>query len=391
MKRSFINIFERKGAAERTCVAERKGAAERKGFAMKPFAGFAAAAVLLASCEEWEPVYTLKYDDPANYERVTMTPTHTIAQLASLYEIGTPKSFTDDIIVAGKVSSSDESGNFYKSFYIQDETGGIEVKIGRSSLYSDYKEGQTVYVNLSGLTIGMYGFKTYKEYADGPSGGNGLVQIGLEDPTNEYETSYIEVESIINNHIFRGADGPKVTPVVLTEKELPGRNATLKDCPSLGKLVTIKGLKYSNKIFTLAYIDSNLDKKSSSNRIFLSDQTWGIDTWAMSKNLFVQKLDEGLFDSVKIGNSGDYNYGTVADHKDVIRRNAAAATVSQYFTCGGTELAIRTSGFAKFSDQQIPAEVLNGTATIDVTGVLSLYQGDIQITINSIDDIVVNK
>ena len=109
------------------------------------------------------------------------------------------------------------------------------------------------------------------------------------------------------------------------------------------------------------------------------------------RELFVKKLDEGAFDSVKIGNSGDYNYGTVADHKDVIRRNAAAATVSQYFTCGKTEVAVRTSGFAKFSDKEIPADVLNGTATIDVTGVLSLYQGDIQITINSIDDIVVHK
>lgn len=358
---------------------------------MKSFAGFAAAAVLLASCEEWEPVYTLKYDEPANYERVTMTPTHTIAQLAAMYEIGTPKTFTDDLIIAGKVNSSDQSGNFYKSFYIQDETGGIEVKIGKSSLYSDYKEGQTVYVNLAGLSIGMYGYKTLKQYADGPSGGNGLVQIGLEDPTNEYETSYIELDPIINTHVFRGADGEKVSPVVLTESTLPGRTATLKDCPSLGKLVTIKGLKYSGKIFTLAYIDSNLDKKSSSNRIFLSDDTWGVTTWAMSKSLFVKKLDEGAFDSVKIGNSGDYNYGTVADQKDVIRRNAAAATVSQYFTCGKTEVAVRTSGFAKFSDKEIPAEVLNGTATIDVTGVLSLYQGDIQITINSIDDIVVHK
>lgn len=373
MKRSFISIFERKAAA------------------MKPFAGFAAAAVLLASCEEWEPVYTLKYDEPANYERVTMTPTHTIAQLAAMYEIGNPKTIEEDIIIAGKVNSSDQSGNFYKSFYIQDETGGIEVKVGRSSLYSDYKEGQTVYVDLHGLTIGMYGYKTLKEYADGPSGGNGLVQIGLEDPTNEYETSYIEVEPIINAHIFRGQDGDKVKPVVLTEKDLPGRTATLKDSPVLGKLVTIKGLKYSDKIFTLAYIDSNLDKKASSNRIFLSDQTWGVTTWAMSKNLFVQKLDEGAFDSVKIGNSGDYNYGTVADHKDEIRSNAAAATVSQYFTCGKTELAVRTSGFAKFGDAEIPAEVLNGTATIDVTGVLSLYQGDIQLTINSLDDIVVNK
>ena len=355
------------------------------------FISIFAALAVFASCEEWEPVLTLKYDEPANYERVKMTPTHTIAQVAAMYEIGTPKTITEDIIIEGKVSSSDQAGNFYKSFYIQDATGGIEIKVGRSSLYSDYKEGQTVYVNLSGLTIGMYGFKTLKNYADGPSGGNGLVQIGLEDPTNEYETSYMELEALVNTHVLRGEIGEKVKPAVLTESMLPARDATLKTCPYLGQLVTIKGLKYANEIFTLAYIDSNLDKKASSNRIFLSDKTWGVDTWAMSKYLFIENLDKGLFDSVQIGNSGDYNYGTVADHKEQIRANADAATVSQYFKCGSRELVIRTSGYAKFSDEKIPQEVLDGTATVEVTGILSLYQGDIQIVVNSLDDIKVVK
>ena len=348
------------------------------------------ALLLLASCQEWDPVFTLENREPENYEPVHMTPTHTIAQIAKDYTPGNPYMVNDEVIIAGKVSSSDEQGNFYKSIYIQDETGGIELKLGKSSLYSDYKPGQTVYVNLLGMKVGMYGYKELKNYSDGPSGGSGMVQIGLDDPTQEYETSYIEEDAFIRQRVFRGERGDQVTPVELTEAQLPSRTATLATCPYLGKLVTVKGLKYADEIFTLVYLDSNVDTDLSSNRVFLSDKTWGVTTWAMSRNKFVQNLDAGLFDSAMIGNSGDYNHGTVADHREQLRSNASAATVSQYFTCGKTEVVVRTSGYARFADSEIPAAVLDKSRTVDITGVLTLYQGTIQLVINSLDDVKVN-
>ena len=240
------------------------------------------------------------------------------------------------------------------------------------------------------MKVGMYGYKELKNYSDGPSGGSGMVQIGLDDPTQEYETSYIEEDAFIRQRVFRGERGDKVTPVELTEAQLPSRTATLATCPYLGKLVTVKGLKYADEIFTLVYLDSNVDTDLSSNRVFLSDKTWGVTTWAMSKNKFVQNLDAGLFDSAMIGNSGDYNHGTVADHREQLRSNASAATVSQYFTCGKTEVVVRTSGYARFADSEIPAAVLDKSSTVDITGVLTLYQGTIQLVINSLDDVKVN-
>ena len=64
----------------------------------------------------------------------------------------------------------------------------------------------------------------------------------------------------------------------------------------------------------------------------------------------------------------------------------AAYAISQYFTMGKTEVQIRTSGFSKFGDYEIPADVLNGSRAINVTGILTMYQGSIQVTVNSQKD-----
>ena len=230
------------------------------------------ALILLASCQEFQPVLTGKYDEPASYDKVELEPTHTIAELADMYVNGKPWTIDEDIVIKGVVSTTDKPGNFYKSFYIQDETGGMEIKIGKNGLYNDYKPGQTVYIKCNGLTLGMYGYKS------GNYGGNGMVQLGFSDPTGEYETSYIEVPLIVDTHIIRGEAGEELVPEVITEKDLPGTMATLETCPYIGKLVTLKGLKYADETFTLLYLNSNLDKKASWNRIFLSDEAWGITT-----------------------------------------------------------------------------------------------------------------
>lgn len=369
------------------------------------FSILAAAVAILVSCDEWEPVYTFEYDEPESFVPVTLDQMKqmgrqiSIAELVARYVPGKgPVAVEDDVFIAGKVSSSDKSGNIYKSFYIQDGTGGVEIKAGRSSLYSDYHEGQTIYVLLKGLVVGMYGYKS------GNYGGNGMVQVGMEDPTGEYETSYIEVPSLIDKFIFKGELGTPVTPARISISDLPSSNATNATCRYLGELVHIDGLVYANKVFTLLYLDSNDNKKESSNRIFVADAQWGVDTWAMSKNLMSKYLEAGTWDAIKIGNSGDQKYGTVGDHKNAldVRGNLMngkhygdierqAGTVSQYFnvmeaTGSAKEVAIRSSGYGRFGDYKIPADIINGKP-LSVTGILSLYQGDIQITVNSYEDL----
>ena len=375
-----------------------------------------AALLALSSCglkEEFQPVFTGKYPAPEperywsddDFGRIT-----SIADLVSGYTIGQPK-VLGSTVIKGTVSTTDRPGNFYKSFYIQDETGGIEIKVGKNGLYNDYLLGQTVYVDCEDLTLGMYGYKS------GNYGGMGMAQLGFSDPSGSYETSYMEIPLLIDAHVLRGnpSELHPVTPAVITSaSQLPDpKTATQATNKLIGSMVTLKGLTYGNEVFCLLYLDSNQDKKSYTNRVFLSssnssDPTCGITTWAMSKEKMTEYLYSGIWDECKVGSGSTYaedeegNTLTVGSYRgenglydasingfNGIERTAYS--VSQYFKLGSTDIQIRTSGFCKFCDVEIDPEVLSGRATIDVTGVLTLYQGSFQLVVNNIDDITVNR
>lgn len=321
-------------------------------------AAFASLA-LLASCDEWEPVFTGNYGEADIYEPVTMTPNTTILELKKMYTEGTPLTIEKDIIIGGQVISEDKSGNIYKSLYIQDATAGIELKLGKNGLYNDYKLGQWVYVKCSGLTLGAY---------------NGMIQLGCEDPTKSYETSYMEAQYLIDTHVFRGKIG---TP--LTAKKVAETDLTKEE--NLGCYVELDGLTYGNEIFLLVYIDPNKDTKDNDNRIFFSDKTWGVTTWAMSKQGFINYLNSGVLDS------GATNTGRkVTDVKPILIKNASAYSVSQYFKMGSADVQVRTSGYARFADTQIDPAILSGNAKVNMKGILSIYKGQAQFTLIDLKD-----
>jgi hypothetical protein len=65
---------------------------------------------------------------------------------------------------------------------------------------------------------------------------------------------------------------------------------------------------------------------------------------------------------------------------------ATANYVSHYFKIGSTNVQVRTSGYAKFSDQKIDDAILGG-APISISGILTIYNGSAQISlITSPDD-----
>lgn len=342
---------------------------------------FAAALTLLASCDEWEPVFTGDYGKADVYKPVTLTPNKTIMELKSLYK-NAPVKIEDGIIIGGQVISEDRSGNIYKSIYIQDATGAIEVKIGKNSLYNDYKLGQWVYVKCSGLTLGAY---------------NGMIQLGYEDASGEYETSYLDVQYIIDTHIFRGELDTPLAPKKVAESDL------LKE-ENLGCYVEIDGLKYGSvknpkgEIFCLIYVDSSKDKKSDSNRIFLSstgkdykpvkDPSWGIKTWAMSKQGFISYLNSGVFDEGMLNDKSKH----ISDPelKSALIKNADAYAVSQYFRMGSTDVQVRTSGYAKFADTQIDQKILNG-AEVNLRGILTKFDGKPQFTLIDLNGVEITN
>ena len=373
-----------------------------------------AAALALVSCqslkEEWQPVFAFGDNEPASFvpvmeqdlmSRFGFTEFTTIKDLKALYK-SPGVEIRGNIWIKGQVTSSDRTGNIYRELYIQDETGGIDVKLGKSSLYSEYKVGQWVYVRCGGLTLGSY---------------NGMPQLGMEPDrtsTNEYETSYIDVQAIINEHVFKGIYAAQIVPTVATEADIKAACTRGYQHELWGKLVTIKGLRYGNEIFALLYPNSNLPHKSGNpeNRVFLStpqsgaaagvDYTWGIDTWALSKSHFIEILRAGNLDAAEVG-SGSTRYGPItgtprrylpagktldsfgsdADmtYKEIMIKYATANYVSHYFKLGSTDIQVRTSGYAKFADEKLDPAILTGTATVDITGILTIYDGAAQFTL----------
>lgn len=356
---------------------------------MKKFVYSLALACLLLPACDIEPLYIESDLNWKKTEPQTLQPTHTIRELAAMYQTGKPFVVNTDLIIGGQVISTDQPGNFYKSLYLQDATAGIELKIGRNGLYNDYKQGQWVYVNCRDLSIGMYGFKT------GNYGGSGMVQIGFSDPTGEYETSYIESPLLVNTRIIRGEQGIMPDPIVVaSSSDLPSSSDSQVGNSLLGKLVTLKNMYYRRETFALLYLDSTKDKTLYTNRVFLSDTngkdpTHGITTWAMSKMKMTEYLEAGLWDDCKIGSGSTFTGQTLADFKGdgtYPEVEKAAYSVSQYFTFQQAEIQVRTSGFCKFADLEIPEDVLSGRRALDMTGILTIYQGSLQLIVNSQDD-----
>ena len=310
-------------------------------------------ALMAVSCDEFPPV---NYDDPQPYKvygdaDFADSRLVTIAELKEMYRTS-PVDISEDIYIKAQVVSSDQSGNLYRTMYIQDASGAIELKMGTRNLYNDYKLGQWIYVRCQDLTLGDY---------------NGMVGLGYHSHDPKYETAYIENQYIIDTHIFRGETDDPVAPLELTS------DSQVKDKANFGRYVTLKGLTYQNLIFVILYYDPDGDHQDyQGNCVFLDEESgaagygnYGIDTWAISKNAFQALLDDPQFDFNgfdevdKSRFAGPYSY-----------------TVSQYFRTspemGGMDLQIRTSGYARFADTQIDQRILDGEP-FNATGILTYY------------------
>lgn len=160
-------------------------------------------AALFAGCNRWEdpefkaPVYTGPAANKTIADIKAMHPSLGTGAQDSICHHG------DTFIVKAVVVSSDEGGNCYKYLTIQDETGGIEIAIDRSSLFNEFPVGQTVYLNCEGLIVGDYHNKYQVGWVyEGSVGRIAPVAVprylskdGIPDPNNPLVAHPIEVNS----------------------------------------------------------------------------------------------------------------------------------------------------------------------------------------------------
>lgn len=247
----------------------------------------------LASCEK-------DYDTPDRVDRVRLETNSTIKELKALYK-GSPTIVTDNLVVWGVVTSTDQYGNNYRILCIQDDTAGLEIKLGARYSYTTFHPGDTIYMKAQGLCLGAY---------------HNYVTIGVEPAEgSSYENDFLDTDFKISRTIFRGYSGPEVTPVVVS-------NPSDLSSSLLSMRVTIKNALYSNG---------------------------DVSTWAYDK---------------------DNNPTTYT-------------ATSQYFNLGSTSIQVRTSIYATFALNPVPAV---GEA-VDITGTLTVYNTYYQMVLNNSTDV----
>lgn len=145
----------------------------------------------------------------------TMTANTTIADLKTTFDgqiVQCPMKDEDTqtpYIIHGRVISSDATGNIYKALVIQDETAAISLSINQGSTYNEYRLGQEVVLNVTGLYVGEY---------------NGLQQIGwLGDYNGEPQVTFMAWSEFLSHSELNGFPNNNVQYVNQNE-EWPSAN-----------------------------------------------------------------------------------------------------------------------------------------------------------------------
>ncbi len=130
-----------------------------------------------------------------------ITANATIADLKAIFKPGALTAVDQDLIIKGVVVADDRSGNYYRTFILQDETGGIEVLINQTNAYNFYPIGRELFVKCKGLVLGEY---------------NGVIQLGgyvfVEDGAQQLGDILALDEHIIKGKRV-GAPEPKVKTI----------------------------------------------------------------------------------------------------------------------------------------------------------------------------------
>ena len=195
------------------------------------------AALVITGC-----VHDDKYNEPNldGYQCADLTATMTLTQLRAKYTTTSftfPDNSTD--IVEGYVSSTDETGNIYKTIYIQDKpenpTQGFVISVDAVSTYTNYPQGSKIYVKLAGLSLGTYG---------------GVVQLGVKNGTETAATSVSRIpEKLVPTKIFRSCTvRANIVPKVMTSLQMVSANDQYIGC-----LIQMDNAEFDSRILCTNY------------------------------------------------------------------------------------------------------------------------------------------
>lgn len=235
--------------------------------------------VIMASFVVSGCVHDDKYTDPdlTGYGCAELVKTKTLQEVKALYTNQTyvfPENTTD--VIEGYVSSSDETGNIYKTIFIQDArenpTQGFVISVDAVSTYTRFPQGSKIYIKLNGLALGTYG---------------GLVQLGVKDMAPGAAANGVAriPEKMVATHIFKSCEEAKpIVPKTMTLAELGTANDRF-----LGCLVQIPDAEFDAKVLcsVFAPAGTSVDRQ-------LNDPTTSVTTRVVRNSGFASFANQTL-------------------------------------------------------------------------------------------------
>ncbi len=201
-------------------------------------------AVLSAGC------YT-KFDvpEPPNVSEPGLV-SCTISQLKGFTSAGY---IMEDLVVGGRITSSDSAQNFYKRCYIEDNSGGIQVLIDNYDIYSLYLVGDSVRLNVKGLAVGLrdgvacVGYPTESDYM-GPISSTVLLRQIMQTVESERITYPYDVtfDKLLPSDIGRLVEVEVYFPEVYSSTTVVKFVGSRELCDRLGNIAKLQTVAYSS-------------------------------------------------------------------------------------------------------------------------------------------------
>jgi hypothetical protein len=302
------------------------------------------------------------FTDPPPIGPAGIAANTTIADLKTrLATSGTAVAITDDLIISGIVNMDDRSGNYYQQISLQDETGGLIIRLAGSNLYTSYPVGRRIYVKAKGLYLGEYGR---------------MIQLGGGiDSTDPARLNVTLIASNLHDkYIVKGELNQPLTPRVVTVSQL---STSMQD-QYVNTLVKLENFEFASGELGKNYADDD----QSGNRFIqgcttptTNRLTLRTSNFANFGGLPVAQGNGDITGIYSIFNST--KQFTIRDTTDVRFNGPRCPTFA-----GGGSIALTTSGqtinFDNIGSGGLPAGVYvkQDATTLELGNEGTVYQGN---------------
>ncbi len=152
------------------------------------------------------------------------------------------------VIIKGRVVSSDEASNVFKNLVIQDETGALTLSIDSYNLYLNYRVGQEIVIDATGMYIGKYA---------------GLMQLGMPSKyLDGWQASFMSREFFTVHSELNGLPEPaKIDTIVIDsfDELVKNKDSFIKNQSQFVRFNNVKFKNGGTATFSTYHANGNQD------------------------------------------------------------------------------------------------------------------------------------